>query len=346
MSWAFPEHPWNQVNRAGRVISKREISVTDEQVARAFDVVDNWRACHGYPLNTFQVTLRRRARLIYKSVSVSQRTKRLESIVRKLRAGKMQLTQMQDVAGCRAVLANADMVRRLRDYYLNSEYHTFKNQKDYIEVPKADGYRSIHLIYRFRGTEERSHYDNLHIEIQLRSHLQHAWATAVEAVGTFTKQALKWQGGTEDWQRFFALMSSAIAKIEGTPVVQGTPNSKTELSREIRRLVRRLNVKHLLQAYNLTLEYAGSLKGSQARLLLVHMIPGESRVQVRGFKLKEFQLANQEYIARERELREGSVEQVVLVKVDSLQSLRRAYPNYFLDTNRFSTVLDTVLNWR
>lgn len=345
MAWAVPEHTWNQVDRAGKLISKHAETATEDQLIRAFSIVENWRACHGYPLNTFQMTLRSRARAISKSVLVSQRTKRLESITRKLRSGNMQLTQMQDVAGCRAVFENASMVRKLRDYYVDRGYHEFKNERDYIVSPKPDGYRSVHLIYRFKGNLGTAHYDDLQIEIQLRSQLQHAWATAVEAVGTFTRQALKWQGGTEDWQRLFALMSSAIAKLEGTPVVADTSNSKRILKSEIRYLVKRLNVRRLLQAYTLTLHYAGSLKGSEAKLLLIHMMPDSARLQVQGFKLREFQSANQEYMRREQGLKEDSAEQIVLVKVDSLKSLQRAYPNYFLDTARFSRVLERVLDW-
>lgn len=345
MAWATPENSWNQVDRAGKLISRQLEEASAEQLAKAFEIVDNWRSCHGYPLNTFQMTLRRRARLVSKSALVSQRTKRLESIIRKLRNSKMQLTQMQDVAGCRAVLENEKMVRRLCDYYAEIGYHEFKNQKDYISKPKPDGYRSVHLIYRFKGSGDTVCYDDLQIEIQIRSQLQHAWATAVEAVGTFTRQALKWQGGTEDWQRFFALMSSAIAKIEGTPVVENTHNSKRALKSEIRSLVKKLNLETVLRAYSLTLEYIGSLKGSEAKLLLVHMRPDIARLQVKGFKLKEFQLANQEYMSREKELKVGSAEQIVLVKVDSLKSLKRAYPNYFLDTERFSRELEKVLDW-
>jgi len=46
---------------------------------------------------------------------------------------------------------------------------------------------------------------------KLLCNLQHAWATAVEAVGIFTKQALKSNIGDGEWLRLFALMSSEIA---------------------------------------------------------------------------------------------------------------------------------------
>jgi len=62
--------------------------------------------------------------------------------------------------------------------------------------------------------------------MQIRSQLQHAWATAVETVGTFLQQALKSSQGDEGWQRFFALMGNAMAMRERRPPVPNTPTGK------------------------------------------------------------------------------------------------------------------------
>ena len=43
----------------------------------------------------------------------------------------------------------------------------------------------------------------LWIEIQLRTSLQHAWATVVETVDAFTNENLKFGAGSDDWKRFF-----------------------------------------------------------------------------------------------------------------------------------------------
>jgi len=40
------------------------------------------------------------------------------------------------------------------------------------------------------------------IEIQIRSKLQHIWATAVETVGFFTGQAIKSNEGEKEWNDF------------------------------------------------------------------------------------------------------------------------------------------------
>ena len=57
----------------------------------------------------------------------------------------------------------------------------------------------------------------MRIEIQFRSRLKHAWAAAVETVGTASGQALKSSEGDEGWLRFFVLMASEIAFSEGCP---------------------------------------------------------------------------------------------------------------------------------
>src|SRR5690348_9890038 len=103
----------------------------------------------------------------------------------------MKLSQMQDIGGCRAVVASLSDVSRLVKHYKASDMkHKLLNEDDYITAPRKSGYRSYHLIYRYFSDKKSSH-NGLRIEVQIRSQLQHAWATAVETVGTFIRQALK-----------------------------------------------------------------------------------------------------------------------------------------------------------
>ena len=48
------------------------------------------------------------------------------------------------------------------------------------------------------------------------------WATAVETIGLFTKQALKAGQGDEDIKRFFVLISSLFAMREECPIIPNT----------------------------------------------------------------------------------------------------------------------------
>lgn len=106
---------------------------------------------------------------------------------------------------------------------------------DYIQSPKPDGYRGIHIVGRYRSEdEERAIWNGQRIESQLRSRLQHAFATAVETVTTFTSKPLKFGGGPPEWKRFFSLMGTAIAMREGTPPVPDTPTKHKELVAAVR----------------------------------------------------------------------------------------------------------------
>ena len=343
MAWATPQYPVEEVNTAGRKLATIEFPVSTIDGLEALAVMNNWRASHAYPLNTFQITLRNKGRKIERDVIVAQRSKRLESIHRKLATQKsMRMVQMQDIAGCRAVFKTMRNVQRLVRAYKDSKFdHKFRGEKDYISSPKPDGYRCYHLIYEYCGKNDTEAYSGLRVEVQVRTQMQHAWATAVEAVGIFTRQALKSNQGDQNWLRFFALMGSAIAAIEKTPPVPNTPLSRNELVREIKDLVYNLRVKEMLQVYNATINTLGAAK--DAKYFIVELDPDNFKITVRRFKAKESSEANRIYTELEGQLPDESAVQIVLVSVDNINALRRAYPNYFLDTNTFSRLVDRVL---
>lgn len=68
--------------------------------------------------------------------------------------------------------------------------------KDYIAYPKRNGYRSTHVISRHDAPE--AGLSNLFCETQVRTRLQHAWATALETYDVISRSALKFGGGSED----------------------------------------------------------------------------------------------------------------------------------------------------
>jgi hypothetical protein len=250
MAWTSLDYQPDEYNAAARMLARTAFPVSTLEGLQALDVINNWRSAHAYPLNTFQITLRNRARKFERAVTVAQRAKRLDSIHRKLLSKKtMRLTQMQDIAGCRAIFTRLPHVYKLVEFYKKADFdHNFRNEKDYISNPKPDGYRSYHLVYEYVGTDNTTEYNGLRVEVQVRTQMQHSWATAVEAVGLFTRQALKSNQGDEDWLRFFALMSSAIAAVERTPCVPGTPDAKAELVDQINILANKLRAKDMLKA--------------------------------------------------------------------------------------------------
>lgn len=343
MAWSAPEFERAVVDSAGRRLAQVAFPVTSIEGFNALSIINNWRSSHAYPLNTFQMTLRRRARQLESDVIVAQRIKRLESIHAKLaRQPSMRMTQMQDIAGCRAVLRKIHNVQNLVDTYKISKFgHTLKNEKDYIANPKPDGYRCHHLVYLYQGNGEYSRYSGLQIEIQIRTQLQHAWATAVEAVGIFTRQALKSSQGDQDWLRFFALVGSFISDIEHCNPVPGTPGNPKHLKDELGFLAKKLRVKNTLSVYNTSIDYIGAAK--DAKYFVLSLDPATQKVTVWRYKGLQSEAANQKYTQLEGSLPDNSPTQIVLVSVDNINALRRAYPNYFMDTNLFSSIVDRAL---
>lgn len=342
MAWTVPEYSKGEVDRAGDTLAKGQASVEDENYA--LQVLNNWRSSHSFPLNTFQVTLRERARRIDSEALVAQRLKRVSSILAKLRRfDKMNLSRMQDIGGCRAVVNTVDEVFDLRKSYLQSDIrHALVNHKDYIEEPKSSGYRGVHLVYRYRSDRNETYNGHL-IEVQLRSGLQHAWATAVETMGTFLQQALKSSEGSTEWLRFFALVSSAFAAREGCTSVPDTPDEYQKLLHDIREQENRLKVADRLDAFGealRTLEEAG-IRDSQYYLMVLK--PAEQTLDISGFKKNQLDQAAERYLEAEKEIATVEGADAVLVAADSLDGLRKAYPNYFLDTKTFLFELSQVI---
>ncbi len=261
MAWAKPVFTRSQVDRAGEILANPP-GVLDDELNNSLNIVNNWRSAHSYPLHAITMTLRSRAKLIDQTRLIAQRIKRLRSTEAKLRRfGHMQLSRMNDIGGCRAVVQSVSHVDSLVNFYEKARAksprrgHEFLKKYDYIKSPKRDGYRSVHLVYKYRTTSKRHRaWNGLRIEIQIRSRLQHIWATAVETVDAFTGQALKSNIGEESWKRFFALMGSVLALKEGKPTIPGTPLVEDETKRELKELYSKERMETTLWGMNIAVE--------------------------------------------------------------------------------------------
>ena len=83
---------------------------------------------------------------------------------------------LQDVAGVRVVCAFQSDVYLLAEALLKQDDITLISRKDYIENPKPNGYRSLHLIVAvpiFLAHEKRM----MKVEIQLRTIAMDSWAS-------------------------------------------------------------------------------------------------------------------------------------------------------------------------
>lgn len=338
MVWSVRTTTLSQIDAAGKALISRRSLPEDRD--NAIHIIHEWRAAHGFPLNTMQVRLRDKSKEVdRRNPFVSQRIKRLPSIDAKLRRFKdIGLSEMQDIGGCRAVVWSNRQVALLRERYKFGRIrHQLERERDYISEPKRDGYRSIHLVYRYHS-DRNPQYNGQKIEIQLRSRLQHAWATAVETVDFFTYQRLKSNSGGEDFKRFFALMGSWIAFSEETPPVPNTPETRHELVSELRYLSDELKIADRIRAFRATVRYLDK-ENTKYHIIILNL---EKRlIQVRSFmKIHE---AFAEYTNQESQHRENQYMDVLLASVRDAK-LRRAYPNYFADTKIFLDELERALN--
>jgi hypothetical protein len=243
------------------------------------------------------------------------------------------------------VLPDVEAVQAVVDRYVHNRSlrHELVSRSDYIVAPRPTGYRSVHLTYSY--VSDRSEvYRGLRIEMQLRSRLQHAWATAVETVGTFTGEELKSGRGDANWLRFFALASSAIAMREQMPLVPGTPTDSRALVDELRLLNVELAVIERLQSYASALEVFWSMDPEarkEAPFVIMSLDPVHNRLTLDP--QPDAASAAAAYAVWEQMATDEPQTDVVLVRVDSLDVLRRAYPNYFADTSAFIDALEETL---
>lgn len=179
MNWTRPEPcTKKQLNKAGKILAKEILLEDLENQTRLINIFQNWRASHAYPMHIIMMTLKKLARNIDDSAICVQRLKRAPSVVGKLQRYTTTLSQIQDIAGCRVVVSNVKLARKVSEEYISrNRMHKRikKREMNYINNPKPDGYRSIHLVYEYQSKNKgqaRLH-NGQKVEIQIRSQLQH-----------------------------------------------------------------------------------------------------------------------------------------------------------------------------
>jgi len=138
-------------------------------------------------------------------------------------------------------------------------------------------------------------------------------------------------------------MGTVLAIKEDTPRVRDTPDDNAELVDAIGRYERDLGIINRLESFRQALKEAEPLIQPDARYFLLELAPGAGSVAVRGFRAHDLLEATDLYVDAEKRIAEAGGD-AVLVSVDSVASLRRAYPNYFLDTATFLDTLQETLN--
>jgi hypothetical protein len=215
MTGAMASQPTKEeVNRAGRLVAEMLAAYKAddhetlerlegnelERLETAVEIIEWWRSLHAKPLTSLSANLRHYLKE-QGPVVVTQRLKRAPTMIDKLlREPTMNLTQMADIGGCRALLADQGKVyavaARLRRNW------DVARTRDYAGEPKASGYRAVHLIVRRKGRL---------IEVQLRTPLQDAWANQVEEDSRRVGRNFKGGEGQQEVHDYYAVVSELLA---------------------------------------------------------------------------------------------------------------------------------------
>jgi hypothetical protein len=340
MSFPLPANTKSEINKAGKILI--DINASKEEKSHALGIVSHWRVCHGYPVNTFQATLRDRLKKMGNNALVAQRLKRLVTIEDKLkRFNKMKLSTMQDIGGLRAVVKSVNQVRKLESIYVNSgkkfQHELLQNRvKDYIKNPKSDGYRSVHLVYKYIN-KKKPQYNGFSVELQIRTKLQHIWATAVETMSIVLKQSLKTEGGENKWRTFFAIASSVFAYIEKCPPVpQYSHMNEKQTYKALASIEKETKALEIMSGIGFALSRVAMSerrRNFHYHLIVLNFV--DKTVNINSYPKNAIKQANDAYTQAEILVTKEGKTDAVLVSAGNLNDLRRAYPNYFLDIKDF-----------
>lgn len=332
----------NQLSKAGEVLltSKEKKEVNNSQ-----DLINEWRTDHLVPLEILKNEIISLLNMDgVNIVLVSQRLKRLTSIENKLDLNpQMGLGGMQDIGGLRIVLEDISSLEHVSNLLNGKDIGDFQFLRitNYIQSPKSSGYRSIHFIYKYSSTNNI--YDGLRFELQIRTKLQHTWATALETVDIHTETPLKSGYGNDDWLKFFRLVSSLFAYKESSNRLDEHQN--IELKELMRRYYKHNKEKRnleMLQAFKVVLSKpTESTDSNTSDYYLLSIDLDKRTVSIYSYTKEDYEKATEDYYRLEKEMKEKG-HAIVLVATSSYLQLKDAYPSYFSDIEDFIYSLQRV----
>ena len=323
----------NHLNKAGKtVVAAEDVLAT----AEALTLIDEWRALHQPVLDELAEGVAKILAMGKIQVSFSsKRLKRMTSIIDKLKHHPdMGLGGLQDIGGARFAFDDIPTLMQAYERIKATpiEHFSLKTTYDYVAKPKESGYRSIHFVYKYQSDDENL--NGMLIELQIRTRLQHDWATAVETAELISQSALKASAGDENWQEYFKLVSAIFAREEKQPTAERFLTlTERDFCRQYDETERQHRFTSQLQAL------VGVVKTAKEHsfnlgYVVVYIDYAKKIAQLRHFDTKEIEAANELYAKTESSItRESGA--VVMVSVLDMNELREAYPSYFLNADEF-----------
>ncbi|WP_436914087.1 RelA/SpoT domain-containing protein [Acinetobacter schindleri] len=353
------------VVRAGKNLIDDDLLNDQEKFNSTMGILTYWRDSHLVPLEKSNLLLNRYIHNIDKNAFIAKRIKRFDSIKRKLkRFDKMELKNMQDIGGIRVVVSSQKQVDSILKILTNEMCFYNKNNElikidNYIKNPKFDGYRSVHIVGIFKNSEG----EDRKIEFQLRTKLQHSWATTLEIIDIFTQQNLKSDSGFQNYKNFFKYVSDLFQLIESFKSFQ--KNNIEELRKDLlnhlekndvlfqeaygimsflRQGTSNTTIKDQLQLYCLSLKELNQKlsKSDKNSFILIRLNIAARKLEHENFSKKESKEALERYSLYEQTLSQNPNIIVALLSTDAIGGLQEAYPNYFADSEMFLKYINII----
>ena len=160
-------------------------------------------------------------------------------------------------------------------------------------------------------------------------------------VGTFTQQALKASFGQTKWLDFFKYASVEFAKLENSPI--DVRYEGVDTFKKLKECITILDINKRLSAFKVAVKTISSKSTKKGAGYYILFLDLEKRViKLREFNKSQLEEATNLYNEEEQKYSNDKSKDLVLVSAGSLRDLRRAYPNYFSDTDNFSKYIKKV----
>lgn len=336
------QYSMKAVKRAGKRLAENVdwCEADRDGILETFAIANSWRDSHVLPMRSLRYSVLQRMRACKIGGFTAARPKRMSSIRKKLQRLGTHLDQINDLAGCRAIVDDINGVNSLIENCRERLPHELRQEYHYIDEPKNDGYRSHHMIFRFNGKGSRAVFDGRRVELQIRTRLQHSWATAVEAVGLYRGEDMKAGEGDADWLRLFQLMSAEFAYSENCPVPEYAPERMRRIE-EIRHLNTKIHASGLLEDIRNVTHYVLNHIHDKPRYYLIKYDIEKHTVTVQPYS--NALESTDSFGSLERSIAQAhNSSKAVLVEVDRADRLAEAYPNYFGDVSLFVRNLKAI----
>ena len=167
------------------------------------------------------------------------------------------------------------------------------------------------------------------VEVQYRTGIQHAWATAVEVIGFITTSQPKFEKGDTIYQYVMALASEIMARAYEDMFGAFPEKSNIDLVKEFLKLEKKINLLNMLRGLNST----NTSNSGKKNAILIFSKTGD--LEIKTFR------SGPEALRALFELEKDQPENdIVLVKADTSEEVRFAFKNYFSDAQDFINLVE------